>query len=114
MLAPYLEAELFDFLSSLPAALLLDHTFHTDTIAHSFPQWAGLPYAEARLHARPARRLCARFAADALSYGRSRRLPPRLLLNSYVLPRLCKHALDGRVPSWFPYLVYWMQLQADS
>jgi len=44
VITPYLDAGVFDFLSSLPAEMLLDRRFHTDTISLAFPQYAHLPY----------------------------------------------------------------------
>ena len=44
VITPFLDAELFDFLSALPAAMLVDHRFHTDTIAFAYPAYAHLPY----------------------------------------------------------------------
>jgi asparagine synthase (glutamine-hydrolysing) len=44
IITPYLETELFDFLSSLSADLFLDHQFHTDTIAFAYPEFADIPY----------------------------------------------------------------------
>jgi asparagine synthase (glutamine-hydrolysing) len=42
--APYLDAELFDFLAALPAEHFVDHTFHTETIARAYPDYASIPY----------------------------------------------------------------------
>lgn len=44
VIAPYLETELYDFLTSLPASLLLDQQLHTDTIAFAYPNLAHIPY----------------------------------------------------------------------
>lgn len=41
---PYLAPPLVAFLSSLPAAMLMDGQFHTDTIARAYPAFAHLPY----------------------------------------------------------------------
>lgn len=46
VITPYLDAELFGFLAALPAEMLLDHRFHTDTIACAFPEYAAIPYEE--------------------------------------------------------------------
>jgi asparagine synthase (glutamine-hydrolysing) len=43
---PYLDHRLFDFLASLPAEMLLDKTFHSDTISAAYPRHAAIPYAE--------------------------------------------------------------------
>jgi asparagine synthase (glutamine-hydrolysing) len=42
--APYLDRDLFDFLSALPAELLMDRALHTDAIARAWPQHVHLPY----------------------------------------------------------------------
>lgn len=42
--APYLDHELFDFLSALPAELIIDHAFHTDTISQAYPRLSDIPY----------------------------------------------------------------------
>jgi hypothetical protein len=42
--APYLDRDLASYLLSLPAALVVDHRFHEDTIRHAYPQWSDVPY----------------------------------------------------------------------
>jgi len=37
-LSDYVDYELFDFLASLPAQSLIDHSFYTRTILQRFPQ----------------------------------------------------------------------------
>lgn len=44
VLAPYLDGELYDFLSSLPASYTKDKKFHTETISSDFPNHAFIPY----------------------------------------------------------------------
>lgn len=44
VLTPFLDTEVFDFLTSLPAEMFLDHNFHTETIAFAYPEFAHLPY----------------------------------------------------------------------
>jgi len=44
--SPFLDNELFDFLYSLPGEMLLDHRFHTDVIAKSYPEFADIPYCQ--------------------------------------------------------------------
>jgi len=43
--APYLDADLWDFLSGLPAEMLLSHRFHDETIARAYPEFSDIPYA---------------------------------------------------------------------
>ncbi len=47
--APYLDHDLFDFLIGLPASYTIKKDFHNRTIAKTYPQWADLPYATAKL-----------------------------------------------------------------
>lgn len=42
--APYLDHELYSFLTSLPAEYFLDHSFHEQTISQKYPQYAHIPY----------------------------------------------------------------------
>lgn len=49
VIAPYLEPELYDLLASLPAEMLLDHNFHTETISRTYPAYAHIPYEKKRV-----------------------------------------------------------------
>jgi len=42
---PYLDGNLFAFLSAIPDTMLVDHELHTDTIRRAFPEYADIPYA---------------------------------------------------------------------
>jgi asparagine synthetase B (glutamine-hydrolysing) len=44
VLVPYLDHELWDYLASIPAEMLVDHTFHTRTIQAAYPALAHLPF----------------------------------------------------------------------
>ncbi len=44
---PYLDHAVFDFLMSLEPSITVDTKFHTDTIAHAFPEFASMPYNDA-------------------------------------------------------------------
>lgn len=46
ILAPYLDRDLWEFLSSVPAALLVDQRLHTDAIARAYPKYSRFPYYE--------------------------------------------------------------------
>jgi hypothetical protein len=45
VLAPYLDASVWEFLMSLPASMMLDHRFHVDAIRAAHPSVADMPYA---------------------------------------------------------------------
>lgn len=90
---PYLDHALYDFLASLPAGMLLDHRFHTDTIQYAYPLYAGQPFGEhneapAHLNAHYLRFL-REVSAAVLTHPRS-----RLLNANAVLPRLLRCAAD--------------------
>lgn len=42
--APYLDHDLFDFLTRLPVDLLLEQNFHSDTIRRAYPDYAHIPF----------------------------------------------------------------------
>lgn len=42
-LAPYLDKDLYAFLASIPARMLLDHTLHQDTVFKAYPAFANVP-----------------------------------------------------------------------
>lgn len=44
IVTPFLDAAVFDFLATLPAELLLDNSFHSETIAFAYPEFADVPY----------------------------------------------------------------------
>jgi len=48
-IAPYLDRELWAFLASLPAHMVLDHRFHTDAIKRAYPEFADIPYAKKQI-----------------------------------------------------------------
>jgi asparagine synthase (glutamine-hydrolysing) len=94
--APYLDHDLFDFLAGLPASLLADHTFHTDTIARAYPQYASLPYEDKNVAAADT------FDCDA-GFGRELarhllpRHPSRLMRHGFLRPRLLASLLSRKL-----------------
>jgi asparagine synthase (glutamine-hydrolysing) len=90
---PFLDHELFDFLASLPAEHLLDHTFHDEVIARCYPQWAHLPYATKGNNRFSWQKM--RFAWQTLKWLRAH--PCDQLERRYLLPRLTRAAIDP----WF-------------
>jgi asparagine synthase (glutamine-hydrolysing) len=54
VLTPYLDRELWSFLSSLPAEMLVDRKLHTDAIARGYPDFADIPYFKDKVSPDPA------------------------------------------------------------
>jgi hypothetical protein len=91
--SPYLDHELFDFLTSLPARMFVDHSFHTETIQRAYPAYAHIPFTQIRSAGGAYRKQYWSFALAV-----ARRLletgPHQLLRDSYFLPRLLRCLID--------------------
>jgi asparagine synthetase B (glutamine-hydrolysing) len=66
--SPYLDNDLFDFLASLPPALLIDRTFHTETIHRAFPSVSHVPWIGPKTEDKEQGRRHRSFALDTLIY----------------------------------------------
>src|SRR5262249_19524175 len=87
---PFLDDELFDYLTSLPAEHFLDHTFHYQAIALAYPQWSHIPYATKSPSSVSFRDM--RTAWRALGWF-CRRRPADMNLR-FLLPRLARAGVD--------------------
>lgn len=114
---PYLDHDLWDFLSSLPARLLLDRRFHTDTISRAYPEYAACPYRAESGPAAGRRRQLSRFNRELLAYAISAGSRDAVRL-SFCLPRLLRSMVDSRYAreagALGPAAVYWIQLLRTS
>ena len=63
---PYLEEDIWHFLEGLPSDLRCDRRLHTDTILHTYPEWAHIPFEDKSDRRVPSRRESLRFAIDFL------------------------------------------------
>jgi hypothetical protein len=114
--APYLSRPVYDFLAALPAAYLVDHSFHSEAIAAYYPEHAHIPYETGALPpTRMKRRSIAAYAWDA---ARCCLFPggPRKRVNaSFFLPRIVKGLIDARygtdLHNLFNKAVYLAQLE---
>lgn len=115
--APYLDRDLLDFVTSLPAEMLLGRQFHIDAIYRAFPKFAHLPFAAGWGYGPPRSDpwFMRRFAGEVLA-----RLVVRksaFLRRGYLVPRLARRVWDGRdgVRHYFPRVVlHLLQLEAIS
>lgn len=112
--APYLDHDLYDFLTTLPASLLMDRRFHTEVIEKAYPAFRNIPYADHKA-ARTVddRRVKAQYLAEAgrrLMLKRPssvvRTFSPRMKMMISILSR-------GHVNPWLsPLIVYLDQLES--
>lgn len=112
--APYLDRDLHDYLSALPATLLMDRTLHTEAIAKAWPGHAGIPYERKGLtrdDRSAQRRLAAAVAAATMRSGAR-----GILRRSTLLPALAATVADGMSSRlWHATLVLYLdQLAALS
>jgi len=96
--SPYLDNDLFDFLTSLPARMLVDHKFHTETIHRAFPGVSHIPWTSAEKGGRPFHRRHMNFARGALRYL-LRNKSGAWTRRSYTVPRLIRCLLDPHYSS---------------
>ena len=112
-LSPYLDCDLFDFLSSLPASFFLDHTFHTDTIARGYPKFADIPYEKDQAMRRVSnhnRIFCGEFLYYLLTCIGKRQ---ELVRSDYLVRRLAYCFATGNYKPWWasvPIGLYFYQL----
>jgi len=121
--SPYLDHDLYDFLSSLPLEVMSpelspsDKSFHSEAVLRGYPRFAHIPFEDKAAPKRDPRAVDAQFGADAARYLLPRAgFGARLLNAGYVMPRLA-YGLASRsyreTTSWLPSLaLYLSQLDA--
>jgi asparagine synthetase B (glutamine-hydrolysing) len=103
--APYIDHDVFDLLSSLPAEMFLDHGFHTEAVAKAYPKYTGIPYStrESRetvpSHHPAVRRSAMEVIVDGARHGRS-----SLVQRRYFLPRLVRCMVNREYSSSITWL----------
>lgn len=121
--SPYLDHDLFDFLTSLPVAMLADHTFHTDTLLRAYPQYSHIPYQgqlvpqgesqDRNVHLL----LNAQFGRDFAKYLLFNK-PSGMMRNSFLFPRLLASLASRKFSAsavWYaPLALYLHQLESLS
>ena len=96
---PYVEAELFDFLMSLPIQYTVSRTFHEEAIARAYPRYADIPYEDKHAPRQPigrwsTTRMDLEIAFLAASH------PSVRLSHSFLVPRLALRAAGSRRHTW--------------
>jgi hypothetical protein len=121
--SPYLDHDLYDFLSSLapeimsPTLSASDKSFHSEAVLRGYPRYAHIPFEDKAAPKRDARAVDAQFGADAARYLLPRMgFGARLLNARYVMPRLLYGLARRRYresTNWLPALsLYLCQLDA--
>lgn len=111
---PFLDHDLFDFMTTLPADMLMERTFHTDAIARAYPAFAHIPYANHKT-APPTddREIKRRFLMEATRKFLLRRPSP--LLNNFIPRGKLLAGLLSRghfAPSISPLVIYLDQIDS--
>lgn len=113
---PYLDADVWDYLSSLPPEFLEGHSgsvFHDEAIHRAYPEFADIPFGTKW---RGQRAYDLRTIAEML--GAAVTNPPMMIRKSYLLPRLVRGLLDPTftrsAAELTPVVSFFMQLEACS
>lgn len=111
--APFLDHDLFDFLTTLSSRMLMDHTFHDDTIARAYPSFAHIPYVDKAAPATDASKERTRYLTEAARMFVLKR-PSRLMNNLLPRARMLAGVLSrGHVNPWVsPLVIYLDQIES--
>jgi asparagine synthase (glutamine-hydrolysing) len=109
VISPFLDHELFDFLISLPAEIIVDHSFHTDTIRLAYPEFASIPFEDktspgfdrSRIHSA----FADEFSAAALFKGSPSLIRPFALKSRLALSKISRSF--GASQLWFLRRAAW-------
>lgn len=94
IITPFLEYELYDFLASLTSEFLLDHNFHTQTIARAYPEFSSIPYGDKSVKETPQPAVHTQFARDLFRYSLTSR-KKALIDRKFLLTRTLRGIVDG-------------------
>jgi len=111
--APFLDHELFDFLSTLPSSMVMDHRFHDDTIARAYPGFAHIPYVDPAAPAPDDAAERRRFLAESTCRFLPKK-PSHLMKNLSPRAKMLAGILSGgRIRPWIsPFIIYLDQLES--
>lgn len=112
--APYLDHDLFDFMVTLPANMLMDRTFHDAAIARAYPTFAHIPYADNKHAPRTDDTdVRSRYFAEATQRFLCRK-PSTLMANMVPRTKMLVGMLSrGRInPTVSPMILYMDQLES--
>jgi asparagine synthetase B (glutamine-hydrolysing) len=96
VLAPFLDHSVYDFLFQIPAADLLDHTFHTDTISLLYPEYASIPYESKTASEKFKLSDFSGFSKQFCYFTLSKAGKSSYTRRSFLLPRILRALVDVR------------------
>ncbi len=115
VLSPFCDYGVYQHLASLPATMVLDHTFHNDTITRAFPAAGAIPYAYKPKFRENDDKELVRLSHEFLRYC-YRQWRSSLVSFSYMVPRAVRCLIDRTYASamlWLaPPAIYLLQLEA--
>jgi asparagine synthase (glutamine-hydrolysing) len=94
-LCPYLDADIVDFMLSMPAELILDKVFHDECIATAFPMFAGISYEDRTAKSVGGGIYWRCLAASHAAYSLANLRFSRLVNQPGILPYLVRAAVTG-------------------
>lgn len=114
ILTPYLETDLWNFLSSLPAELMLDHRLHSDTISQAFPEYADIAYETKHAATVYDQAEFKRLRQEILGYSRTAR-QRKFVSRSFLISRFIRAEIQARYSRDFadfgPLAIHLLQME---
>lgn len=111
---PYLESEVFDFLSALPAEMFLDHNFHTETIQFAYPEFAHIPFEEKSAPPVSDTKYFQTFSRDVFKFSktpRNRQMTNRMFFLSRFLRSVIDKKYNRAVAEYGEQAIHLLQLE---
>jgi len=115
--SPYLDYELCPFLMSLPENILIDRTFHTETIQRSYPQYADIPFSNPHPEKPDSRDHVNQYTREFVMHSLKRmQFKSRFIKDRYIMLRALRGLFDRKYCfslSWLSFspLIYLWQLE---
>jgi hypothetical protein len=111
---PFLNNDVFDFLSALPAEMFLNHAFHTEMIKRTYPKFAHLAFEDKSAARVNNTRHFIMFSRQLLKFALSKR-KTKLLKKSFYVSRCLRGTVDpfygSRIPEFGERSVVLLQLE---
>ena len=99
---PYLDHDLYDFLTSLHPRFSLSRRFHADAIERAYPEFAHVPYVEKNVPYLNPNRMARRFVKEFCFYLlKNARQASKIMRTKYIIPRLIYSYFKGGCYYWF-------------